>query len=201
MLKRFYFAFTICFNITHIFAQVKIGDIAPDFSLKNIDGNFISLQSEKNAKGYIIVFTCNHCPFAQLYEQRIIDLDNKYRPLGYPVIAINPNDAKKVPEDSYEQMKKRAREKNYPFPYLHDETQYTARQYGATRTPQVFVLQRNDKKEHFLVAYIGAIDNDTENVLPKKNNYVQDAVNALLNGKEPKIKETKAIGCSIKWKN
>jgi glutathione peroxidase-family protein len=180
---------------------VKVGGYASDFNLKNVDGSFYSMKNDKNAKGFIVIFTCNHCPFSQLYEQRIIELDNKYRSQGFPVVAINPNDAKKVPEDSYEEMIKRANELNFPFPYLHDETQQTARQYGAMRTPHVFVLVKDkEKKDAYKVAYIGAVDDDTENVKKDKVKYVEDAVDALLKGKEPKVKETKAIGCSIKWK-
>jgi peroxiredoxin len=183
-------------------AQLKVGDYAKDFNLKNTDGSFYSLKNAKDAKGFIVVFTCNHCPFSQLYEQRIIELDKKYRPLGFPVVAINPNDAQKVPEDSYDEMIKRAKELNFPFPYLHDETQQTAKQYGAMRTPHVFLLAKDkEKKDALRVVYIGAVDDDTEGEKSDKVKYVENAVDALLKGKEPKVKETKAIGCSIKWKS
>jgi peroxiredoxin len=183
-------------------AQVKIGDYVDDFNLKNVDGSYYSLKNEKNAKGFIVIFTCNHCPFSQLYEQRIIALDNTYRPQGFPVVAINPNDAQKVPEDSYEAMVKRARDLRFPFPYLHDETQQTARQFGALRTPHVFILIKDkENKNAFKVAYIGAIDDDPEDVKTNKIKYVEEAVNALLKGKQPKIQQTKAIGCTIKWKS
>lgn len=183
-------------------AQVKIGDYVDDFNLKNVDGSYYSLKNEKNAKGFIVIFTCNHCPFSQLYEQRIIALDNTYRPQGFPVVAINPNDAQKVPEDSYEAMVKRARDLRFPFPYLHDETQQTARQFGALRTPHVFILIKDkENKNAFKVAYIGAIDDDPEDVKTNKIKYVEEAVNALLKGKQPKIQQTKAIGCTIKWRS
>src|SRR5690606_4664699 len=109
-------------------------------------------------KGYILIFTCNHCPFAKMYEDRIIDLHNKYAPKGFPVIAINPNDPTIVPDDSFENMQKRAEKKDYPFPYLFDETQSTAKAYGAEKTPHVYVLEK--KGNDFYVQYVGAIDNN-----------------------------------------
>ena len=176
-------------------AQYAIGDVAKDFSLKNVDGKNISLKEMKDAKGYVVIFTCNHCPFSQLYEQRIIELDKSLKKQGFPVVAINPNDAKKVPEDSYEEMIKRAKEYKYPFPYLHDETQEVAKAFGATRTPHVYILDKDLK-----VRYVGAIDDDSEGKKKNKVKYVEDAIKDLLNGKDPNVKETKAIGCTIKWK-
>jgi len=180
-------------------AQIKVGDNAKDFKLKNVDGTYYSLKNDKNAKGFVVIFTCNHCPFSQAYEQRIIDLDKKYKKQGYPVVAINPNDLVKVPEDSYDEMVKRAKEYKYTFPYLHDETQQTAKAYGATRTPHVFILTKQ-KDNSYKVEYIGAIDDDTENEKKEKVKYVENALDEIMNGKEVKVKETKAIGCSIKWK-
>ena len=170
-----------------------------DFKLKNIDGKMVSLADFKNAKGYIVIFTCNHCPYAKAYEQRIMDLDKKYSSKGFPVIAISPNDAGSVPDDSYDNMVKRAKEKGYTFPYLYDETQQVARKFGATRTPHVFVLTRGSKG--YEVDYTGAIDDNTEDPSAVKNHYVEDAVNALLEGKDVVVKDTKAIGCTIKWKS
>lgn len=188
----------ILFAVTAAVAQgYKVGDIAADFKLKNIDGKLKGL-TDISAKGYIVVFTCNHCPYAQAYEQRIIDLDKKCASLGYPVVAINPNDPKLVEEDSFENMKKRAKDKGYTFPYLIDETHATTDAYGATRTPHVFVLQKTDKGN--TVEYIGAIDDNTEDAAAVKNKYVEDAVNALLKGEKPAVVSTKAIGCTIKWK-
>lgn len=176
----------------------KIGDQVADFRLKNVDGNMVSLSDQKDAKGAIVIFTCNHCPYAKAYEQRIIELDKLYRPKGFPVIAINPNDPKRAPDDSFENMVKRARDKKYPFPYLVDETQQVARSFGATRTPQVFLLKKVDNG--WEVAYIGAIDDNTEDAGAVKNAYVINAVDALLKGQEPPVRETKAVGCTIKWK-
>lgn len=185
-------------NLYAIAEGYKIGDSARDFSLKNVDGKMVSMKDMKNAKGFIVVFTCNHCPFAKAYEKRIMELDKKYSSKNYPVLAINPNDASIVPEDSYENMMKRSAEKGYSFPYLYDQTQEIATAYGATRTPHVFVLQKVDEK--YIVKYIGAIDNNTEEPDKADKKYIEDAVDALINGKNVPTPETKAIGCGIKWK-
>ncbi len=176
----------------------QIGDVATDFNLRNVDGKMVKLADFKKAKGFIVVFTCNHCPFSQAYEQRIINLHNKYAAKGYPVIAINPNDAKREPEDSYAKMQELAKAKKYPFVYLHDETQQIAKTYGATRTPHVFVIQKT--KAGNTVQYIGAIDDNYEDEKQVKEKHVELAVNALLNGKAVAKTNTKAIGCTIKWK-
>jgi peroxiredoxin len=177
----------------------SVGDNAADFKLKNVDGKMVSLADYKSAKGFIVVFTCNHCPYAKAYEQRIMDLDKMYNAKGYPVIAISSNDVSAVPEDSYTNMIARAKDKAYTFPYLYDETQQVAREYGAQRTPHVFILQK--VSTGLQVKYIGAIDDNTDNPSAVQHKYVEDAVNALLAGKPVPVTETKAIGCGISWKN
>ncbi len=174
----------------------KIGDIATDFSLKNVNDQSVSLADYTDAKGFIITFTCNHCPYAVAYQDRIIALDKKYKDLGYPVIAINPNDPVKQPEDSFELMKVRAKEKGFTFPYLVDEGQEIYPQYGATKTPHVFILQKTDNGN--IVQYIGAIDDNYDDASAVTEKYVENAVDALLAGNEVAVKETKAIGCTIK---
>lgn len=174
----------------------KVGDIAEDFSLKNIDGNMVSLSDYKDAKGYIITFTCNTCPFAVLYEDRIVALDKKYAPKGYPVIAIMPNNTEVKPGDSMEAMKARAEKKGFTFPYLIDKEQKVYPKFGATKTPHIYILQKTEKGN--VVKYIGAIDDNHQNAAAVKTKYVENAVDALLQGKEIKQTETKAIGCSIK---
>ncbi len=178
----------------------KIGDNAEDFNLKNVDGNMVSMGMIKyaNAKGFIIVFTCNHCPFAKKYEERIIALAKKYEPLGFPLIAINPNDPEQEPEDSYENMVKLAKEKNYPFPYLWDETQRPTYFFGAQKTPHVYVLKKEGGQRK--VAYIGAIDDNVQNAKDVKEKYVENAVDEILAGKPVSKNQTKAVGCTIKWK-
>jgi peroxiredoxin len=177
----------------------KVGDNAKDFSLKNVNGKMVSLANYPDAKGFIVVFTCNHCPYAKAYEQRIMDLDKNWKPKGYPVIAISANDPVSVPDDSYDNMVKRAKEKDYTFPYLFDESQSVAKTFGAMRTPQVYVLQKTEKGLE--VRYIGAIDDNTEDPSQVQHHYVDDAVNALLKGTPVPVTETKAVGCTIKWKS
>ena len=176
----------------------KPGAEIQDFQLKNVDGKIISLGSVKDAKGYIVVFTCNHCPFAKAYEQRIIELHNKFASQGYPVIAINPNDAKASPDDSYAKMKERAKEKNYPFVYLYDESQEVAKRFGAARTPQVYLVQNINGRK--ILQYVGAIDNNSEDAAAADQHYVEQAINNLKEGNPVAVTETKAIGCTIKWK-
>ncbi|SFN96013.1 AhpC/TSA family protein [Paenimyroides ummariense] len=175
-----------------------IGDEATDFSLKGTDDKMYSLSQFTDAKGYIVIFTCNHCPYAKAYEERIVALDTKYKSLGYPVIAINPNDPTAQPEDSFDLMKTRAKEKGFTFPYLFDEGQKIYPQYGATKTPHVFVLNKENGKN--IVKYIGAIDNNHENPNDVTEKYVEAAVDALLKNEPIKQTETVAIGCTIKVK-
>lgn len=176
----------------------EIGDEATDFKLKNVDGKMVSLSDYKSAKGFIVIFTCNHCPYAKKYEDRIIELDKKYKDQGYPVIAINPNDPAAQSEDGYKQMIDRASQKGFTFPYLVDEGQKIYPQYGATKTPHVFILQRENGKN--IVKYIGAIDNNYENPNDVSEYYAQDAVNALIKGEPVKMTKTVAIGCTVKVK-
>ena len=168
---------------------LSVGDKASDFSLANVDGKMISMDSYDNAKGFIVIFTCNNCPYAKAYQERIAELHHVFNKKGFPVIAINTS-------DSEEAIKQRAKEKNYPFMYLHDETQEVSKAYGATKTPHVYILKK-DKT----VAYIGAIDNNYKDAAAADKLYVKDAVEALLANKEVKVTTTNAIGCSIKWKN
>ena len=176
-----------------------VGDKAENFKLKNVDGEYISLYNYTPAeKGAIVIFTCNHCPYAVAYEDRIIETDRKFRSKGYPVIAINPNDPELVPEDSFEKMQVRAREKSFPYPYLLDKTQEVYKMYGAKRTPHVYLL--NKENGNFVVSYIGTIDDNYKDASAVEKQYLDDAVTALLNGEKPNPDFTKAIGCTIKDK-
>lgn len=175
-----------------------IGDEGTDFSLKNVDGSMVSLADYPDAKGFIVIFTCNHCPYSIAYEDRIIAVNNEYAAKGYPVIAINPNDPEAQPSDSYALMQERAKEKGFNFPYLFDDGQKVYPQYGATKTPHVFLLNKENGKN--IVKYIGAIDNNYADAEDVDEHYLNDAVNALIDGNEVPKKETKAIGCSIKVK-
>jgi|SRR5690606_5334828 len=175
----------------------QIGDTVEDFRLKNVDGKMVSLADYPDAKGFIVVFTCNTCPVAVANEDRILALDGNYKPKGYPVIAINPNDAGVEPRESYEQMQQRAKEKGFTFPYLLDPDQTVSKRFGATHTPHTFLLQRT--AEGNTLQYIGAIDNDSRGGNPDTK-FLEDAIAALDQGKSPDPNTTRAVGCTIKWK-
>lgn len=174
----------------------KVGDLATDFNLKNIDGKMVSMANFKDAKGFIVIFTCNTCPYAVAYEDRIEALNKKYASKGYPVIAIMPNNTDVKPGDNMESMQARAKAKGFTFPYLMDDGQKIYPQYGATKTPHVYILQKTSNGNE--VKYIGAIDDNYQDAAAVNTKYVEKAVDALLSGKEIQEKETRAIGCSIK---
>lgn len=180
-------------------AGYPIGATVADFKLQNVNGTSVSLSNYKDKKGVIVVFTCNHCPFAKAYEERIIGLDKKYASQNFPVLAINSNDGADYEEDSFDNMKKRASEKGYTFPYLQDVTQAVAKAFGATRTPHVFILRNDGGK--FTVQYIGTIDDNYQDPSSVTKRYVEDAVNNILTGKPVVVTQTKAVGCAIGWKD
>ena len=187
---------TVTFTVDSQNQGYDIGDVATDFKLKNIDGNTISLSDFKEAKGFIVIFTCNTCPYAVAYEDRIEALNKKYAPKGYSVIAIMPNNVKTKPGDSMKEMQIRAKQKGFTFPHLMDADQSIYPQYGATKTPHIYVLESTDRGP--VVQYIGAIDDNYKDATLVKNKYVENAVDALLNGVPFEVNKTKAIGCSIK---
>jgi peroxiredoxin len=172
----------------------RIGDSIEDFSLKNTDDTMVSLADYPSAKGFIIIFTCNTCPYSIANEDRIIALDKKYKTQGFFVIAINPNDPVAVPDDSFGKMKVRAQEKGFTFPYLLDVGQKLYPKFGATKTPEVFIVTQNDLK----VQYIGAVDNSSRDATKVTERYVENAVDALLSDEKIEKTKTSAIGCSIK---
>ena len=199
MKKVLLIAFVLIANVA--LAQTngyQVGDVVKDFSLKNVDSKNVSLADYKSAKGFIVVFTCNTCPVAKAYQDRISALNAKYAAQGYPVLAINPNDPGTVPDESFEKMQALAKEKSFAFPYLLDPDHVVTKQFGALKTPHVFLSSKTPKGN--VVEYIGAIDNDSEGENPDKVNYVQNAINDLSAGKKPIVTSTKAVGCSIKWK-
>ena len=185
------------FCVTVLFAGggpgYQIGDQATDFSLKNVDGTMVSLADFPSAKGYIVIFTCNHCPFSVAYEDRIIELHQRYAKEGYPVIAINPNDPAVQPADGFAEMQTRASDKGFPFPYLFDDGQKIFPQYGAKRTPHVFLLDKDR-----IVRYIGAIDDNYSDADAVQKHYLADAIEALKAGQQPDPNSTRAVGCTIK---
>ncbi|WP_235893367.1 thioredoxin family protein [Litoribacter populi] len=198
---RLVFAMVLAFAFTGAFAQksgYKVGDKAMDFELKNVDGEMVSMSDHEDAEGFLVIFSCNTCPYVVAYEDRMIELHEKYAPKGYPVIAINPNDEALSPGDSYEKMQERANDKNFPFAYVYDESQEIVNAYGATRTPEVYLLQKQD--DDLVVKYIGAIDNNYRDADEVTDRYVEEAVDALLEDRQIAVANTKAIGCTIKFR-
>ncbi|MEO1437437.1 MAG: thioredoxin family protein [Bacteroidota bacterium] len=180
-------------------AGYQVGDEVADFSLKNIDDEMVALSDYKDEEGVIVVFTCNTCPYAVAYEDRINDLHNNLASEGYPVLAVNPNDPEVKPGDSFDAMKVRAEEKDFQFAYVFDEGQSVYPSWGATRTPEVYIIKNVDGK--MKLVYTGAIDDNHKDPKAVSVNYIKEAVAALKEGKEPTPNFTKAIGCSIKKKS
>ncbi len=186
-------------TVSHLEPEgIGVGDKAPNFNLKNIDGKEYSFDNITDAngnkpKGYIVVFTCNTCPYAQANEQRLIDLHTTYAPKGYPVVAIQPNDPALKPGDSFEAMKKNAKKKGFPFLYLFDDGQEVFPKYGATKTPEVYLVDSN-----LIVRYHGAIDDSPRDGDSVDEKFVEKAIEAIESGKDPATKTTKAVGCGIK---
>ena len=174
---------------------LKNGDFALDFRLPGVDGKNYSLKDFKAKKAVIVMFSCNHCPTVKAYENRFVELQRDYRDEAVMLIAINPNDEKSYPEDSFENMKIRAKEKGFNFPYLRDESQKVAKAYGAERTPEVFVF---DEKR--TLRYHGRIDDNVYEPNQVSQHYLRDALNALLEGRKILLEDTEPVGCTIKWK-
>ncbi len=174
---------------------MPIGTLAPDFELPGVNGNTYYLKSFQDAKVLVVVFTCNHCPYAQAAEERLIAIQNDYRDRGVQLVAINPNDAAAYPGDSFENMKKRAAEKSYPFPYLRDETQKVARAYDAACTPDIFVFNGERK-----LKYNGRIDDNWQEPERAARHELREALDCILEGRDIPFDVKPSMGCSIKWK-
>ena len=176
--------------------ELSVGSAAPAFSLKNVDGKTVSLADYSGSKAYVVIFSCNSCPFAQAYQDRITQLYNDYRSKGVAMVVISANDPGKRPDDSYANLQKRATEKSYPFPYLFDETQQIAHAYGATNTPHAFIFDGDQK-----LVYRGRID---DNVYEEKvtKHEAREVLDQILSGNPVKLETatTKPIGCTIKWR-
>ena len=175
--------------------KLKIGSKAPDFNLLGVDNKFYSLDSFADKKILIVIFSCNHCPYVQAYEQRIISIQKEFSEKGVQIVAINSNEDKNYPEDSFDEMIKRSNEKQFNFPYLRDETQEVAKAYGATHTPEIFLFDQERK-----LRYHGKIDENWKEPEKVKYQYLRKAIEEVLEGKEVSIPETFSIGCTIKWK-
>jgi len=175
--------------------KLQLGEQAPYFSLQGTDGKIYSLADFRNERGLVVLFTCNHCPYAQAYEERIKALAEKYQPEGVQFVAICSNDAVGYPEDSFDNMVKKWKLTGWPFPYLQDETQSVAKAYDAACTPEAYVF---DAEQH--LAYHGCIDDNHADTNGVSKHYLRDAIEAVLAGNPPKQPLTEAIGCSIKWR-
>lgn len=174
--------------------MLKLGSQAPDFNLPSVDGKNYTLKSFSGKKGLIVIFSCNHCPYVQAYEERIKLIQKDYEKDIY-VVAISSNEDINYPEDSFEEMKKRAEQKKFNFPYLRDETQQIAETYGATHTPEIFLF---DKKRELV--FHGKIDDNWQDEKSVVTKYLRNAINEMLAGKKISVPETFTIGCTIKWK-
>jgi len=174
---------------------VPVGSKAPKFSLLGVDGETYSLCGFSDKKAVVVVFSCNHCPFVVMYEDRMIELYRDYAPRGVAMVAINPNDTDAYPADSYDNMKLRAETKGFEFAYVIDETQATARAYGATKTPEVFVVDADGT-----VVYHGRIDDNAEDASAVERQELREALDQLLAGQPIATPETTPIGCGIKWR-
>jgi len=172
-----------------------LGDAVANFQVKNVDGRVISLADYRSQKGLIVVFTSNHCPFSKAYEDRLIALDRMFAPQGYPVLAIMPNDPTIYEDDSFDNMKIRFRDKGYSYPYGMDNTQ-VASMFGATRTPQVYVLKQTNGQ--FILEYVGSIDDSPQDSGSVRRRYVEESVGNLLAGRPVPSPITKPIGCAIR---
>lgn len=180
------------------FVTSSIPKEVDDFSLINVDGHYISLNNFPDAKGFIIIFTCNHCPFAKLYPPRLNQLNNKYKSLGIPLIAISSTDTIQFEEDTYLNMIAKSAAEHFNFPYLYDNQQVVAKNFGAQKTPHAFVIWK--EKNKWIVKYNGAIDDNGADPEKVQSNYVVEVVEALLNDKKISIVETKSIGCQIRFR-
>lgn len=174
--------------------MLRQGDQAPDFSLPATDGRVYSLDSFAGQPVLVVIFSCNHCPYVQAYEGRLVDIQRDYRERGVRLVAINANDDVHYPEDSFEQMRIRAQDGGFNFPYLRDASQDVARAYGATHTPQLFVFDGQRR-----LRYTGKVDDNWQRPEAVRRRYLRDALDALLDGRAPAEPSTQAIGCTIKW--
>jgi peroxiredoxin len=168
---------------------------AANVKMKNVDGKEIALEELPGKSGKLVIFSCNHCPFARAWEERIVEIGNLYQSKGIGVAVINSNDPTDIPEDSYEKMQFRAKAKGYQFPYLVDATSNVARQFGASKTPEAYLFDGNGK-----LVYQGAIDDNKSDAKKVTKPFLKNALEALVSGKSVVPNEAKAIGCSIKFR-
>lgn len=174
---------------------IALGTKAPPFRLTGTDDRTYDLDSFRDARALVVVFTCNHCPYAKAYETRFVELVNDYRDRGVALVAINPNDDRSHPEDSFAKMKERAKERGFNFPYLRDDTQEIARAYGAVCTPDIFAFDRERA-----LRYAGRVDDSWRDPSGVKKTDLRNALDAILDDRAIDFGVTPAMGCSIKWR-
>ena len=177
---------------------LAIGQPAPDFDLPGVDGRNQRLSDFDGCRLLVVVFSCNHCPYVVGSEERMIKFALTYAPKGVAFVAVNSNETENHPTDSFEHMVERAREKNFPFPYLRDETQEIALAYGALRTPHYFVFDKDESGRRRL-RYTGRMDDNPRTPGAQKTHELADSVDALLAGRRPPVEVTNPIGCNVKW--
>lgn len=175
--------------------NLRPGDQAIPFDLPGVDDSQHALADYANNEAVAVIFSCNHCPYVRAWEDRMVQIQADYADKGVQLIAINANDATKYPDDSFPRMKERAREKGFNFPYLYDETQEIAQAYGAERTPEVFLFDKNGT-----LRYHGAIDDNYDNPNAVRSHYLRQALDAVLASQAPTTAQTPPVGCTIKWK-
>jgi peroxiredoxin len=176
-------------------AALKLNEQAKPFTLPGIDDKSHSLSDYKGKEAVAVIFSCNHCPYVKAWEDRMVDIQRDYGPKGAQLIVINSNDVSKVPDDSFPKMKERATEKGFNFPYLFDESQAIAQAYGAERTPEVFLFDRQGQ-----LRYHGAIDDNYDDPGAVKDHYLRNALDAVLGTRPLSVATTQPRGCTIKWK-
>lgn len=175
---------------------LSIGGGRIPFRLKNVDGGMVSSEEPAGrSAGTALIFSCNHCPYVQAWEDRIISLANVYQPRGVRFLLVNSNDPGRYPEDSFPEMQKRSAARHYPFPYLHDEDQSVARAYGAARTPEIFLFDGSG-----VLRYHGRVDDNYENPDGVRSHDFRNALEAVVSGRTPVTPETPPVGCTIKWR-
>jgi len=177
---------------------LTIGNRAPaaDVKMKSVDGRKLSITEVAGAKGTLVIFSCNHCPWVKAWEDRIAELGNAYQAKGFGVIVVNPNDTAAYPEDSFQVIQERAKARGFQFPYVVDAMSGVARAFGATRTPEAFLFDASG-----VLVYHGAIDDNAEDAAKVTKHFLRDALDAVAVGTKPAVAETKAIGCSIKFRS
>lgn len=176
-------------------ANLRLGDPVIPFRLPGTDGRQHGVDDYAQARALVVIFSCNHCPYVRAWEDRMIAIQRDYAPRGVQFLVISSNDPEQYPEDSFERMKERAQQKGYNFPYLYDATQEVARAYGAERTPEVFVFDQQRR-----LCYHGAIDDHHEDPQKVRQHYLREALDAVLEGRQPPVTNTAPVGCTIKWR-